>query len=47
MKTSPILNLNLIIICLMSFLIPFMGSAINLALPKIGLHFSMNAVTLT
>jgi len=29
-----------------SFLTPFMGSAVNLALPSIGDEFSLNAVTL-
>lgn len=29
-----------------SFLTPFMGSAVNLALPSIGEEFSLNAVTL-
>jgi EmrB/QacA subfamily drug resistance transporter len=38
---------NLFSICLCSFLVPFMGSALNLCLPKIGQEFSMNAVTLT
>ncbi len=37
----------LIVICTAAFLVPFMGSAINLALPEIGEAFSMNAVTLT
>jgi EmrB/QacA subfamily drug resistance transporter len=35
------------VICLSSFLVPFMGSAINLALPQIGEAFSMKAVSLT
>ncbi|MDR1407243.1 MAG: MFS transporter [Tannerella sp.] len=34
-------------ICLASFLVPFMGSAINLSLPQIGSAFSMKAVSLT
>ena len=33
--------------CAAAFMVPFMGSAINLALPQIGAAFSMNAVTLT
>jgi EmrB/QacA subfamily drug resistance transporter len=35
----------LLIICLASFLVPFMGSAINLSLPQIGKSFSMGAVS--
>lgn len=38
---------GLFIICVASFLVPFMGSALNLALPEIGAVFSMKAVTLT
>jgi len=38
---------GLIVICTASFLFPFMGSALNLALPEISLAFSMKAVTLT
>lgn len=37
----------LIIASLTSFLIPFMGSSINIALPRIGDEFSMDAVSLT
>ncbi|MDR1339698.1 MAG: MFS transporter [Prevotellaceae bacterium] len=37
-------NPALLIICLASFLVPFMGSAINLSLPQIGKSFSMGAV---
>ena len=37
----------LFVLCVASFLVPFMGSSINLALPRIGETFSMNAVTLT
>jgi EmrB/QacA subfamily drug resistance transporter len=33
-------------ICLASFLVPFMGSSINLSLPQIGEAFSMKAVSL-
>ena len=35
----------LLILCLASFLVPFMGSAINLSLPQIGKSFSMGAVS--
>ena len=41
------LDINLFTICLASFIVPFMGSAIGLAIPKIGNTFSMNAVELT
>jgi hypothetical protein len=37
----------LLIICLAAFLVAFMGSAINPALPKIGEAFSMKAVSLS
>ncbi|MDR0386177.1 MAG: MFS transporter [Prevotellaceae bacterium] len=37
-------NPVLLIVCLASFLVPFMGSAINLSLPQIGESFSMGAV---
>jgi EmrB/QacA subfamily drug resistance transporter len=39
------INPALLIICLASFLVPFMGSAINLSLPQIGESFSMGAVS--
>ncbi len=38
---------GLLVLCMASFLVPFMGSALNLALPQIGEEMSMNAVTLT
>jgi EmrB/QacA subfamily drug resistance transporter len=38
-------NSALFILCLASFLVPFMGSAINLSLPQIGKSFSMGAVS--
>ena len=38
---------GLIILCIAAFLVPFMGSAINLALPDISKEFGMKAVTLT
>ena len=41
------ISVELIIICLASFLVPFMGSAVSLAVPKIGNTFSMSAVELT
>ncbi|MDR1554332.1 MAG: MFS transporter [Prevotellaceae bacterium] len=38
-------NLALFVLCLASFLVPFMGSAINLSLPQISKSFSMGAVS--
>lgn len=40
-------NALLIIILISSFFNPFMGAAVNIALPKIGIEFSMNAVGLS
>jgi EmrB/QacA subfamily drug resistance transporter len=37
----------LLVSCLASFLTPFMGSALNVALPRIGDAFTMSAVTLS
>lgn len=37
----------LLVISMAAFLVPFMGSALNLALPDIGTQFSLNAVSLT
>lgn len=38
---------GLAVICTAAFMVPFMGSALNLALPTIGADFSMKAVSLT
>ncbi|MDR2292241.1 MAG: MFS transporter [Prevotellaceae bacterium] len=38
-------NSVLFVLCLASFLVPFMGSAINLSLPQIGKSFAMGAVS--
>lgn len=38
---------GLLVICTAAFLVPFMGSALNLALPEIATAFSMKAVTMT
>ncbi|MDR2125822.1 MAG: MFS transporter [Prevotellaceae bacterium] len=38
-------NSALFVLCLASFSVPFMGSAINLSLPQIGASFSMGAVS--
>ncbi len=40
-------NLLLTLIVLTSFINPFMGAAVNIALPQIGKEFSMNAVTMS
>ncbi|MDR0873909.1 MAG: MFS transporter, partial [Prevotellaceae bacterium] len=40
-------NRGLIVICTAAFLVPFMGSSLNLALPEISDTLSMKAVTLT
>jgi EmrB/QacA subfamily drug resistance transporter len=40
-------NLALFVLCSASFLVPFMGSAINLSLPQISATFSMKAVWLS
>jgi EmrB/QacA subfamily drug resistance transporter len=45
MKHATSKNPALLVICLASFLVPFMGSAINLSLPQIGQSFSMGAVS--
>lgn len=47
MKKEEKRNSELIILCLAAFLVPFMGSSINLALPQIGEEFSMKAVSLS
>lgn len=40
-------NKVLLVLCMSSFLVPFMGSALNLALPEINDVFSLKAITLT
>lgn len=40
-------NSALLVLCLASFLVPFMGSAINLSLPQIGETFALKAVSLS
>ncbi len=40
-------NKALLLLCMSAFLVPFMGSALNLALPGIGKAFSLDVVTLT
>ena len=40
-------NSALLVLCLASFLVPFMGSAINLSLPQIAESFALKAVSLS
>jgi EmrB/QacA subfamily drug resistance transporter len=47
METKIKFDKNLLTIVTTSFLVPFMGSALNLALPQISEDFQMKAVTLT
>jgi MFS family permease len=47
METEANRNTILFVLCFAAFLIPFMGSAINLALPQIGETFSLKAVSLS
>lgn len=44
-ETDP--NKALAVLCTAAFLVPFMGSSLNLALPEIARDFSIRAVTLT
>lgn len=46
-KTATGKTSALLVASLASFLTPFMGSSINIALPSIGKHFAMNAVLLS
>jgi len=47
-KTEPVHKKSaLLIVTLVSFLTPFMGSSVNIALPSIGREFSMDAVLLS
>lgn len=46
MKTAGNRSVILIVASLSSFLTPFMGSSVNIALPAIAREFSMNAITL-
>ncbi len=47
MKLRDIRPITLIITTLASFLTPFMGSGVNIALPEIGRNFSLNVVLLS
>jgi len=46
MNNASIKNTALFIASMTAFVIPFMGSAINIALPSIGREFSMDAISL-
>jgi EmrB/QacA subfamily drug resistance transporter len=47
MRKETNVNAALFVLCTASFLVPFMGSAINLSLPQISETFSMKAVSLS
>ena len=47
MKSLQPKNIVLIIVALGAFLIPFMGTSLSIALPSIGIDFSLNAVFLS
>ena len=47
MKNTANKRIALLVTTLVSFLTPFMGSAVNIALPRIGKEFSMDAVLLS
>ena len=40
-------NRILFVLCMAAFLVPFMGSSINLALPQISEDFSLKSITIT
>ena len=40
-------NRILFVLCMAAFLVPFMGSSINLALPQIGENFSLKSIAIT
>ena len=44
---TPNKNVVLALVVITSFITPFLGSSVNIALPTIGAHFGMNAVTLS
>jgi len=46
-NNAPNKKAALLIVTLGSFLTPFMGSSVNIALPSIGQEFGMNAVLLS
>ena len=40
-------NVVLALVVITSFITPFLGASVNIALPTMGAHFGMNAVTLS
>lgn len=47
MKDSELKKIVLITVALGSFLVPFMGTSLNIALPSIGAEFALNAILLS
>lgn len=47
MKNNELKNIVLITVALGSFLVPFMGTSLNIAIPSIGADFALNAVLLS
>ncbi len=47
MKDNKLKNIVLITVALGSFLVPFMGTSLNIALPSIGAEFALNAILLS
>ena len=47
MKNSELKNIVLITVALGSFLVPFMGTSLNIAIPSIGADFALNAILLS
>ncbi|MGB9978970.1 MFS transporter [Methanobacterium sp.] len=47
MKDNGLKNIVLITVALGSFLVPFMGTSLNIALPSIGADFALNAILLS
>ncbi len=47
MKDNELKNIVLITVALGSFLVPFMGTSLNIAIPSIGADFALNAILLS
>jgi EmrB/QacA subfamily drug resistance transporter len=47
MNITPNKNVVLALVVITSFITPFLGASVNIALPTMGVHFGMNAVTLS
>lgn len=47
MKNDELKNIVLITVALGSFLVPFMGTSLNIAIPSIGADFALNAILLS